>query len=93
MRIRMIDEETMLLSVVTHTSVFCHLEVEKVDHVSCESIWASCSKVIMNPKLIRNILELSPNLLCLIYLNNFNNDCCSGKQTLYSLSNITRRFT
>lgn len=81
-----------VLSVIVRTSILCHLEVEKVKNISCESIWAAASsrnKIIMDPKLIRNALELSPNLLCLINLYDFKNDCCSREETLHLIPNTT----
>lgn len=74
----MVDEEAMLF-VVTRTSILCYLEVQEIENISCESIWAAASsrnKVIMDPELIRNTFELSSNLLCLINLYDFENDCC-----------------
>lgn len=82
-----------MLTVVTR--ILCHLEVEEIENISSESIWAAASsrnKVIMDPELIRNALELSPNLLCLINLNDFKNDCCSREETLHLIPN-TALFT
>lgn len=84
-----------VLPAIVRTSILCHLEVEKVKNISSESIWAAASsrnKVIMDPKLVCNALELSSNLLGLINLYDFKNDCCSREETLHLIPN-TALFT
>lgn len=81
-----------VLPAIVRMSILCHLEVEEIENISSESIWAAASsrnKIIMDPKLICNALELFPNLLCLVNLYDFKNDCCSREKTLHLIPNTT----